>query len=128
MPSLKILRFIAIVAVAWISCPGPLAANPNENRPYDAQLLRLSEILGSIHYLRELCGAKEGQYWREEMERLIDSEGSTSARRIKLVRGFNKGYRSYRRTYRSCTPSARTVIERFLGEGAELAEKIVASN
>ncbi len=28
--------------------------------PYEAGLLRLSELLGSTHYLRALCGAQDG--------------------------------------------------------------------
>ncbi len=28
---------------------------------YESQMLRLSEVLGSLHYLRELCGAKKVQ-------------------------------------------------------------------
>ncbi|MEE9587894.1 MAG: TIGR02301 family protein [Hyphomicrobiaceae bacterium] len=94
-------------------------------RPYDDELFRLSEILGSIHYLRELCGAKEGQLWREEMQGLLKTEGTSASRRIKLVRSFNKGYRNYRRTYRSCTRSAKTAVDRFLVEGTELAETML---
>ena len=37
------------------------APPPPDNRPYDSKLMRLAEILGAVHYLRELCGAQEGQ-------------------------------------------------------------------
>lgn len=99
-----------------------------DNRPYDDKLLRLSEILGAIHYLRELCGAHEGQTWRNQMRNLIGSEGTTAIRRAKLVKSFNKGYRGYRRTYRSCTEPARTAIDRFMEEGATLADLLVKEN
>ncbi len=33
------------------------AARAQDARPYDDKLMRLSEILGAVHYLRELCGA-----------------------------------------------------------------------
>ena len=93
-----------------------------DDRPYDGKLVRLSEILGAIHYLRELCGAFEGQVWRDQMKEIIDSEGTTAIRRAKLVKGFNKGYRGYRRTYRSCTEPAKVAIDRFMEEGAALSE------
>lgn len=93
-------------------------------RPYDDRLLRLSEILGAIHYLRELCGANEGQYWRDRMKELMNAEGSTALRRAKLTRSFNNGYRSYSRTYTSCTGSAQTAVTRFLSEGAEIADNL----
>lgn len=99
-----------------------------DDRPYDEKLLRLSEILGAIHYLRALCGAQEGQVWRDQMRDLIEAEGTTAIRRAKLVKGFNKGYRGYRRTYRSCTEPARTAIDRFMEEGATLADLLIKEN
>ncbi len=99
-----------------------------DDRPYDGKLVRLSEILGAIHYLRELCGAKEGQVWRDQMKEIIDSEGTTVIRRAKLVKGFNKGYRGYRRTYRSCTEPAKIAIDRFMEEGAALSDLILKEN
>ncbi|MFA7307306.1 MAG: TIGR02301 family protein [Hyphomicrobium sp.] len=94
-------------------------------KPYDDRLLRLSEILGAIHYLRELCSANEGQYWRDRMRELMDAEGSSALRRAKLTRAFNQGYRSYSRTYNTCSPSAQTAITRFLSEGSSLSEGLL---
>jgi uncharacterized protein (TIGR02301 family) len=98
-----------------------------DSKPYDDRLLRLSEIMGAVHYLRELCGANDGQMWRERMRELMDAEGSSALRRAKLTRSFNNGYRSYSRTYNSCTPSAQTAINRFLSEGVEIADGLVKS-
>jgi uncharacterized protein (TIGR02301 family) len=61
------------------------------------------------------------------MKELMDAEGSTALRRAKLTRSFNNGYRSYNRTYNSCTPSAQTAITRFLAEGTEIAEALIKS-
>jgi uncharacterized protein (TIGR02301 family) len=97
----------------------------SDAKPYDDRLLRLSEILGAIHYLRELCGANEGQYWRDRMRDLMDAEGSSALRRAKLTRAFNQGYRSYSRTYNTCSPSAQTAITRFLSEGSSLSEGLL---
>jgi uncharacterized protein (TIGR02301 family) len=96
-----------------------------DNKPYDDRLFRLSEILGAVHYLRELCSANDGQLWRERMKELMDAEGSSALRRARLTRSFNQGYRSYSRTYTTCTPSAQTAIERFLTEGAQISEALV---
>lgn len=97
------------------------APPPPDDRPYDPKLLRLAEILGAVHYLRELCGAQEGQLWRDQMTKILKYEGSTAARRAKLVNSFNDGYRGYRRTYRTCTSSATVAITRFSVEGAQIA-------
>ncbi len=95
-----------------------------ETRPYDDKLLRLSEILGAVHYLRELCGANDGQLWRDRMQALMNTEGSSALRRAKLTRSFNNGYRSYSRTYSTCSATAQTAIDRFLSEGADIADNL----
>ncbi len=112
------------VLVLASATPGRAA---NDSKPYDERLFRLSEILGAVHYLRELCGADEGQLWRQRMSELLKSEGSSALRRARLTRSFNKGYRSYSRTYNTCSPSAQSAINRFLTEGAQLADGIVKS-
>jgi uncharacterized protein (TIGR02301 family) len=61
------------------------------------------------------------------MRELMDAEGSTALRRARLTRSFNNGYRSYSRTYSSCTAPAQTAINRFLTEGAELADALTRS-
>ena len=104
----------------------PATAAP-DGKPYDDRLFRLSEILGAVHYLRELCGAEEGQQWRERMSELVQSEGSTALRKAKLTRSFNKGYQSYSRTYNTCSPSAQNAINRFIAEGATIADTLVRS-
>ena len=101
------------------------AVQAQETKPYDDKLMRLSEILGAVHYLRELCGADEGQLWRDRMRDLIEAEGTTALRRARLTRSFNKGYQGYSRTYRTCTPSAETAVKRFLTEASQLTEDLM---
>ena len=116
----------ALAALA-IGATGPAGAQgtSSDTKPYDDKLMRLSEILGAVHYLRELCGSSDGQKWRDQMRELMDTEGSSALRRAKLTRSFNTGYRSYSRTYQSCTPSAQTAIDRFLTEGTQLADALI---
>ncbi|MGQ0672699.1 MAG: TIGR02301 family protein [Hyphomicrobium sp.] len=111
---------LSLMAAAMI--PSPSSAV--DTRPYDEKLIRLSEVLGAIHYLRELCQANEGMVWRDRMKDLLDAEGSSALRRARLTRSFNQGYRSYSRTYVTCTPSAQTAIARFLNEGAQISEQL----
>lgn len=113
----------SLVLAAVMACAYSAAAV--DNKPYDDRLFRLSEILGAVHYLRELCSANDGQLWRERMKELMDAEGSSALRRARLTRSFNQGYRSYSRTYTTCTPSAQTAIERFLTEGSQISDALV---
>lgn len=108
--------------------PGAPVVQAQAAKPYDSKILRLSEILGAVHYLRELCGEGDGQLWRDQMQRLIRAEGSTALRKARLTRSFNQGYQSYSRTYKICTATAKTAIERFLDEGTQIAEDLIRSN
>jgi uncharacterized protein (TIGR02301 family) len=94
--------------------------------PFDGDLARLAEILGALHHLRAICGANEGQRWRDEMQALIDTEAPNGDRRRKIVASFNRGYSSFQQTYRTCTPAADIAIRRYLDEGAKIARDITA--
>jgi uncharacterized protein (TIGR02301 family) len=91
---------------------------------YDPEMLRLAEILGALHYLRNLCAAGEGQTWRDEMQELIDKEEPTEQRRAELVSRFNRGYRGFSEIYTECTPSAAEAANRYLRQGIRLSAEI----
>ena len=113
----------ALPAAAQAQQVAPEVAPPP---PYEDQLLRLSEILGAVHYLRQLCKSDEGGVWREQMEKLIETEAPDEARRARMVDRFNRGYEGYRSVYLSCTPAAAEASERYLQEGAKIAADITA--
>jgi uncharacterized protein (TIGR02301 family) len=94
--------------------------------PYDDRLLRMAEILGSVHYLRNLCNGRETE-WRQMMAALLAEETKGEPKRAaKLTAGFNRGYRSFAATYTKCTPQAVAAEEKYRAEGATLAAEITA--
>jgi uncharacterized protein (TIGR02301 family) len=105
--------------------PPPPAAQ-DEPAPYDPDLQRLSEILGALHFLRGLCNSDEGQKWRDEAQALIDAEAPTGNRHDSMVASFNRGYRGFQQSYRTCTPAATMIVHRYLQEGAKIARDITA--
>ncbi len=123
------LSALAVAGLALLQAAGqPLPASAQAvDKPYDDRLMRLSEILGAVHYLRELCGANEGQAWRERMRELLEAEGANALRRARLTRSFNQGYHSYSKTHKICTSTAQTAINRFMSEGVQIAENLVKS-
>jgi uncharacterized protein (TIGR02301 family) len=122
--TMKIRAFIIAMLTAGAVTGGASAAEVAA--PFDTGLARLSEILGSLHYLRGLCGANEGNKWRGEMQALLDAEAPNGERRSQFIARFNKGYRTYHESYRSCTPAADLVIRRYLEEGSKIAREVTA--
>ena len=116
---------LAILLAMAPAATSTQAAPDGDARAYDDRLMRLSEILGAVHYLRELCEGKDGMRWRNAVNDLIKTEGTTALRRATIARRFNLGYRSYRRTYRKCTPSAKNTITRFFKEAIEISDGLV---
>jgi uncharacterized protein (TIGR02301 family) len=106
--------------------PAPAPPPLEVPAPYEPQLLRLSEILGALSFLRDLCGAGDGDRWRNQMAALLAAEGVTEGRKERLAGAFNKGFRGYEQSYRSCTPNAELVITRYLAEGEKLARDVTS--
>jgi uncharacterized protein (TIGR02301 family) len=102
--------------------PAPVAEPPPA--PYEKELLRLAEIMGSLAMLRPLCTAPDATEWSRRMQVLLDTEGTTPGRRERLAGAYNKGYQAYALTYRVCTPSAQEASARFLREGEQIARNI----
>ncbi|AFL49422.1 hypothetical protein USDA257_c08300 [Sinorhizobium fredii USDA 257] len=124
---------IAAGAAAQEASPAPQepqAAPPaveDKPPPYEPRLVRLAEILGSVHYLRNLCLGKPEDAWRRSMQDLIDKETADEPkRRERMTAAFNRGYRTFAAVYTSCTEPATIAEERYRAEGATLASEIVA--
>ena len=91
---------------------------------YEPKMLRLSEVLGSLHYLRELCSANEGQKWRDAMRDMIKNEEPTDERKAQMIANFNHGFRGFQETYRECTNAAIEANKRYIAEGIKLSGEI----
>jgi len=107
-------------APAPAQTPAPIDTPP----PYEPQLLRLSEIIGALSYLRDLCGDGDGDAFRAKFASLVETEGNTETRKDALAGAFNRGFRDYELTYRACTPTAREIVARFLDEASHIARDV----
>jgi uncharacterized protein (TIGR02301 family) len=134
MRTLSAILAIALLASAQTSVYAQRAAEPpaappqiqGGPAPFEPDLMRLAEILGALQYLRALCGANEGQKWREQMQALLDAEATSADRKNRMVTNFNRGYRSFQQSYRTCTPAANVAVRRYLEEGSKISREITA--
>lgn len=117
--------FVPLVLALAIAVAAPARPASAAEAPFEPGLMRLAEILGSLHFLRNLCGEK-GDQWRGEMEKLLASENPDPERRARFIAAFNRGYRSFSSTYTQCTSSASEVIRRYTKEGESLSRDIAS--
>lgn len=115
------MRRALVIALLLLSAlPAPaLAVDP----PYEAQMEKLAQMLGSLYFLNPLCrqGATD---WRQEMADLVRLDQADDDRQQRLYGAFNAGYAAYARLYRTCTPSAEDALARLLIEAEANARDI----
>jgi uncharacterized protein (TIGR02301 family) len=110
-----------LLAVAFLALP--VTAGWAIDPPYQRQMERLSEIMGSLYFLQPLCQAGSTD-WRAQVSDLIALDEPDDDRRQRLTGAFNSGYTAYARFHRSCTPSAREAMTRLLQEAERTAQDI----
>jgi uncharacterized protein (TIGR02301 family) len=128
--AVDILSQAAIAADQKAAAPpqdAPTAMPVEKPAPYDERLVRLSEIMGSLHYLRNLCQSQKEDQWRVAVQQLLETEAlNEPARQARLTAAFNRGYRSFAALYTSCTAAAIVGETQYRHEGATLVAEIVA--
>jgi uncharacterized protein (TIGR02301 family) len=115
-------RFFTVLVLLLAALPAPaLAIDP----PYQAQMEKLAQMLGSLYFLNPLC-KPGGADWRQQMAELVSLDQPDDSRQQRLYGAFNAGYTAYARLYRSCTPSAEEALARLLIEAEASARDIHA--
>lgn len=116
---MKQLRLLATLLVLALGASPALAIDP----PYQRQMERLAEIMGSLYFLQPLCQANP-EDWRTQMSDLIALDEPDEDRRQRLAGAFNSGYTAFARFHRACTPAAKEALTRLLTEAEKTARDI----
>ncbi|MEQ1768804.1 MAG: TIGR02301 family protein [Devosia sp.] len=117
---MRLLKLFVLVLV--LAFPRPvLAVDP----PYQAEMERLAEIMGSLYFLAPLCRPGSDD-WRGELAELVRLDQPDEDRQQRLYGAFNSGFAAYSRLYKSCTDSAAEALNRLLTEAETTARDIHA--
>ncbi|MDB5473786.1 MAG: hypothetical protein JWP99_1089 [Devosia sp.] len=117
--ALKHLRFLVTALLLCTVTIPAWAIDP----PYQRQMERLAEIMGSLYFLQPLCQA-DSTDWRTQMADLISLDEPDEDRRQRLAGAFNGGYTAFARFHRACTPAAQEALTRLLIEAEQTARDI----
>ena len=102
------------LAIAPLLLARPAAA---ADQPFDAGLMRLAEVLGSLHFLRNLCGEK-GDAWRGVMEKLLEAENPDAGARARNSSPASTAATAPSRApTRAAPPRPTEAIGRYMKEG-----------
>ena len=96
--------------------PSPLQDEPP---PYEGDILKLSELMGSLAFLADLCPdlhdpAQNGAMWRQKAQSLLDTQAKSDTLKALMAGAYNRGYQDYEVNYHACTDVARTAFSHDL--------------
>lgn len=116
-PKSLMRAFVVLLALFHIEPVG--AIDP----PYQDEMQRLLEIMGSLYFLEPLCGEATAD-WRAEAADLVSLDAPDPDREQRLYGAFNEGYEAYARLHRYCTLAAREAMLRLFDEAQTKAQDI----
>jgi uncharacterized protein (TIGR02301 family) len=98
--------------------------------PYEPQVLKLAEIMGSLSFLSRLCGetgaGESADQWRAKAQELLNAEESTITRKERFAGAYNRGVQGYQLAYRSCTANAELALRRLMQQGVDLTRELAS--
>ncbi len=122
---MKLRVLLILILLCGLNSPWPIAAQETDQggeqifEPppvYEESLLRLSEILGGLYFLRGLCSSGDADVWKADMEAILTAEEPGPQRRARLIARFNHGFETYNAIHQSCTASSRRAMALYLDE------------
>jgi uncharacterized protein (TIGR02301 family) len=117
---------LLISGAAWAQESTP-SLQPGGGQSYQSRLLRLSEILGALHFVRAQCEPAEDVRWRDRMQELIRLERPSTEQRNAMVVKFNDGYGDAKSRFSVCTDAARVYAANIAGEGETISRTLAQS-
>lgn len=115
---MRISAFLVLLSLV------PASATPARADALDDGLTRLSQILGTIHHIRDVCGANDGPLWRNKMIDMINAAKLEPERRQALITQFNDAYYDARTGYPKCSGEAARRANMLFDEAQRLSSSL----
>lgn len=117
----KVLTLLPALGLALVLSLAPMRA---EAADLDKGLMRLAEIFGSVHHLRDVCGANDGPLWRNKMIDMMNAAELSSKDRQRMITHFNDAYYDARTRYPYCSNHAAKRANGLFDEAHRLAARL----
>ncbi|MEM6712523.1 MAG: TIGR02301 family protein [Pseudomonadota bacterium] len=117
-PILSVKRLALCVLI--VSC---LAVPASAQNQLDIALGELSEILGALSHLEEVCARTS--FARDDMQSLLANDSLSEVRQSILIDAFNRGFRGAATTHHTCTSSSERLIDRHQQRGADIVASLL---
>jgi uncharacterized protein (TIGR02301 family) len=122
-----LIASVCVIPMLLGSAQGQTQTSDDGLPPYEDELLRLVSIMGSLEFLHPLCGQHPRGVWRDQMANLLDAEEPVPARRARIMAAYNKAFALLDQVYKTCTPAAQAILQRYETEAVELT-RTMATN
>jgi uncharacterized protein (TIGR02301 family) len=120
--------FIGAALALALICAALPARAASMDRPMENGLERLAEILGSVHHLREVCGANEGALWRNKMIDMMNVAALDAEHRQRMISHFNEGYYQAQTAFPGCSGRAAARANALFDEAHRLAARLAGTD
>jgi len=126
MRSVRRRRHIAMALCLGLGWQVSFAAAQTAQPEFAADLMRFSQILGTVAFLDDLCSPNSagGGQWRQRMASLLDAQGLKDDARRPYVDAFNRGQGSMALLHRRCGADEQALLDHYLEEGASLSDRL----
>lgn len=118
-------RLVLVCALCAALCVALSTGTAAQSSQARRELVRLSEILGSLHHLRGNCLRSEHNEWQQSYQRLLRLQNPGTGLKHEMNQAFNSGYNYYHRNYPSCDPNAAQVARDLAREGERLSKTLM---
>lgn len=119
-------RALTLIVLSCVALAAPAKAAEPRSPQEQTGILKLAEILGRSHALRQVCRGEEDGFWYDRMQKLIAVESPDDGFRRRLVEKFNEGFGAQKTETPACPADADSRWRDLSAQGAQASRALSA--